>query len=213
MERPPRFLLQSEAQTSPRSGRRLSCLRFRSTCKVFCYTLILSLSLSLALFLVTFSQRSALTLSGFTTLQAMYPALTAGPLCCAWFIERKGVYSGCVLLIFLTEITIMCFGFETPSLWSFHLGCLALGAALTLLLILLPILVYYLYGPTEFCERLAQVSLAFPIGLATFPLLSKTQLLDPLTVNYLTFAAMFLLMISFFIIFSAWKHRFILLKY
>ena len=213
LERPPRFLLQSEAQTSPRSGRRLSCLRFRSTCKVFCYTLILSLSLSLALFLVTFSQRSALTLSGFTTLQAMYPALTAGPLCCAWFIERKGVYSGCVLLIFLTEITIMCFGFETPSLWSFHLGCLALGAALTLLLILLPILVYYLYGPTEFCERLAQVSLAFPIGLATFPLLSKTQLLDPLTVNYLTFAAMFLLMISFFIIFSAWKHRFILLKY
>ena len=107
----------------------------------------------------------------------------------------------------------MCFGFETPSLWSFHLGCLALGAALTLLLILLPILVYYLYGPTEFCERLAQGSLAFPIGLATFPLLSKTQLLDPLTVNYLTFAAMFLLMISFFIIFSAWKHRFILLKY
>ena len=49
--------------------------------------------------------------------------------------------------------------------------------------------------------------------LAAFPLLSKTQLLDPLTVNYLTFAAMFLLMISFFIIFSAWKHRFILLKY
>ena len=84
---------------------------------------------------------------------------------------------------------------------------------MALLLILLPILVYYLYGPTEFCERLAQVSLAFPIGLATFPLLSKTQLLDPLTVNYLTFAAMFLLMISFFIIFSAWKHRFILLKY
>ena len=92
-------------------------------------------------------------------------------------------------------------------------SCTMLALLLVLLLILLPILVYYLYGPTEFCERLAQVSLAFPIGLATFPLLSKTQLLDPLTVNYLTFAAMFLLMISFFIIFSAWKHRFILLKY
>ena len=107
----------------------------------------------------------------------------------------------------------MCFGFETPSLWSFHLGSLALGAALTLLLTLLPILVYYLYGPTEFTERLAQVLLAFPIGLLPIPLLAEAALLDPLTVNYLTFAAMFLLMISFFIIFSAWKHRFILLKY
>ena len=52
-----------------------------------------------------------------------------------------------------------------------------------------------------------------PLELLPIPLLAEAALLDPLTVNYLTFAVMFLLMISFFIIFSAWKHRFILLKY
>ena len=213
LERPPQCLLQNGLQPSPASSRRLSYCRHRSTCKLFCYTLIVSFALSFAFFLVTSSRDALLQISGFSVFEAIFPGLAAGPLCTARFIERKGVYSGCVLLIFLTEITIMCFGFETPSLWSFHLGSLALGAALTLLLTLLPILVYYLYGPTEFTERLAQVLLAFPIGLLPIPLLAEAALLDPLTVNYLTFAVMFLLMISFFIIFSAWKHRFILLKY
>lgn len=214
LERPPRFLLQNGLQPSPASGRRLSRFRSRSARKVFFYTLIISFALSFGLFLAQYGLQAerlpAVTPAGSVF---WFGGLLIGPLLAGLFINQKGVYSGCVLLIFLTEVTIMCFGFENDAPLFLRIGYTAVGAALGMLPVLLPILAYYLYGPAEFSERLAQVLLAVPAGLAAVPLLTFMRFLDPLTVNYLTFAAMFLLMISFFIIFSAWKHRFVLLKY
>ena len=214
LELPPRFLLHSGSQPSPASGRRLCRFRSRSARKVFFYTLIISFALSFGLFLAQYGsqseRQSAVSAAGSVFL---FGGLLIGPLLSGLFINRKGVYSGCVLLIFLTEVTIMCFGFENGAPLFLRIGYTAVGAALGMLPILLPILTYYLYGPAEFSERLAQVLPAVPAGLSAVPLLTFARFWDPLTVNYLTFAAMFLLMISFFIIFSAWKHRFVLLKY
>lgn len=214
LERPPQFLLQTEAQPSPASGRRLSRFYLRSTRKVFFYTLIVCFALGFGLFLV----QSAPAADKLPAVPAARPfflfcGLITGPLLSGMFINRKGVYSGCILLIFLTEVTVMCFGFESGTFPVLQTGCFAAGAALGMLPVLLPILTYYLYGPAEFSRRLAQVLPAVPAGFAVIPLLARMRLTDPLTVNYLIFAAMFLLMISFFIIFSAWKHRFVLLKY
>ena len=214
LERPPRFLLQNGSQPSPASGRRLCRFRSRSARKVFFYALIISFTMSFGLFLAQYDAQSERlpAVSGAESV-FLFGGLLIAPLLSGLFINRKGVYSGCVLLIFLTEVTIMCFGFENGAPLFLRIGYTAVGAALGMLPVLLPILVYYLYGPSEFNERFAQVLPAIPAGLSAGPLLTLTQFFDPLTVNYLTFAAMFLLMISFFIIFSAWKHRFILLKH
>ncbi len=214
LERPPRFLMQNGLQPSPASGQRLCRFRSRSARKVFFYTLIISFALGFGLFLAQDgAQTERLPAAPAMGSVFLSGGLLIGPLLSGLFINRKGVYSGCVLLIFLTEVTIMCFGFENGAPLFLRIGYTAVGAALGMLPVLLPILTYYLYGPAEFSTRLAQVLPAVPAGLSAVPLLTVVPFLDPLTVNYLTFAAMFLLMISFFIIFSAWKHRFVLLKY
>lgn len=214
LERPPRFLLQEENQPSPASGRRLSRFHLRSTRKVFFYTLIICFALGFGLFLAqSVPSPNRIPAADTDRPLFLFCGLMTGPLLSGLFMNRKGVYSGCILLIFLTEVTIMCFGFENRTFLLLQTGYFAVGAALGILPVLLPILTYYLYGPSEFSRRLAQVLPAVPAGFVILPLLTCLKLTDPLTLNYLIFAAMFLLMISFFIIFSAWKHRFVLLKY
>ena len=87
-----------------------------------------------------------------------------------------------------------------------------LAAAAGCLPVVLPILNHYLYGSISFLESFGRLVFFLPAGLlASMPfcyLAAEGELLPEDPVIFL----LFLLVLSFFCIFSAWKHRFIILK-
>ena len=137
--------------------------------------------------------------------------LSVFPFLTALFIERKGVFSGCVLLIFLCESTLVCLGSPDGSPLS-AVGLYFLAAAAGGFPVVLPVLVFYLYGFTGYPESLSRLLFFFPAGLlASLPfcyLAMEGQLSSQDAAIFL----LCLLVLSFFCIFSAWKHRFIILK-
>ena len=198
----------------------------------------------------TFPGLPAMLLSGdsFPGLPAMllsglaaglpYLFLAASPVLTALFVERKGVFSGCVLLIFLCESAVLCLG-SAGSAADGLVGSAAgimggvsggaaaadvgsrvlplagrclLAAAAGCLPVVLPILNHYLYGSISFLESFGRLVFFLPAGLlASMPfcyLAAEGELLPEDPVIFL----LFLLVLSFFCIFSAWKHRFIILK-
>ena len=179
----------------------------------------------------------AMLLSGLTA-ALPYLFLAAAPVLTALFMERKGVFSGCVLLIFLCESAVLCLGsagsaaggFAESAAWTVGgvsggaaaaavgsrvlplAGRGLLAAAAGCLPVVLPILTHYLYGSINFLESFGRLVFFLPAGLlASMPfcyLASEGELLPEDPVIFL----LFLLVMSFFCIFSAWKHRFIILK-
>ena len=183
-----------------------------------------------------------------------YLFLAASPVLTALFVERKGIFSGCVLLIFLCESAVLCLGSAGSAAGGFvgSAGCgfaesvsgglvestagimggvpggaaaanvgsrvlpLAgrglLAAAAGCLPVVLPILTHYLYGSINFLESFGRLVFFLPVGLlASMPfcyMAAEGELLPEDPVIFL----LFLLVLSFFCIFSAWKHRFIILK-
>lgn len=87
-----------------------------------------------------------------------------------------------------------------------------LAAAAGCLPVVLPILTHYLYGSINFLESFGRLVFFLPVGLlASMPfcyMAAEGELLPEDPVIFL----LFLLVLSFFCIFSAWKHRFIILK-
>ena len=179
----------------------------------------------------------AMLLSGLTA-ALPYLFLAAAPVLTALFMERKGVFSGCVLLIFLCESAVLCLGSAGSAAGGFVgsaaglmggvsggaaaaavgsrvlplAGRCLLAAAAGCLPVVLPILTHYLYGSINFLESFGRLVFFLPAGLlASMPfcyLASEGELLPEDPVIFL----LFLLVMSFFCIFSAWKHRFIILK-
>ena len=185
----------------------------------------------------TFSALPSMLLSGLTA-ALPYLFLAAAPVLTALFMERKGVFSGCVLLIFLCESAVLCLG-SAGSAADGLVGSAAgimggvsggtaaadvgsrvlplagrclLATAAGCLPVVLPILNHYLYGSISFLESFGRLVFFLPAGLlASMPfcyLASEGELLPEDPVIFL----LFLLVMSFFCIFSAWKHRFIILK-
>ena len=183
------------------------------------------------------SAQVSMLLSGLTA-ALPYLFLAAAPVLTALFVERKGVFSGCVLLIFLCESAVLCLGSAGGAAGGF-VGSAAglmggvsggaaaadvgsrvlplagrglLAAAAGCLPVVLPILTHYLYGSINFLESFGRLVFFLPVGLlASMPfcyLAAEGELLPEDPVIFL----LFLLVLSFFCIFSAWKHRFIILK-
>ncbi|MGN0713875.1 MAG: hypothetical protein ACI4LJ_08820 [Anaerovoracaceae bacterium] len=179
----------------------------------------------------------SMLLSGLTA-ALPYLFLAAAPVLTALFVERKGVFSGCVLLIFLCESAVLCLGSAGGAAGGFVgsaaglmggvsggaaaadvgsrvlplAGRCLLAAAAGCLPVVLPILNHYLYGSISFLESFGRLVFFLPAGLlASMPfcyLAAEGELLPEDPVIFL----LFLLVLSFFCIFSAWKHRFIILK-
>lgn len=185
----------------------------------------------------TLSALPSMLLSGLAA-ALPYLFLAAAPVLTALFVERKGVFSGCVLLIFLCESAVLCLGsagsaaggFADSTVWTMGAvsggaaaadvgsrvlplaGRCLLAAAAGCLPVVLPILNHYLYGSISFLESFGRLVFFLPAGLlASMPfcyLAAEGELLPEDPVIFL----LFLLVLSFFCIFSAWKHRFIILK-
>lgn len=137
--------------------------------------------------------------------------LLLSPIITSLFINRKGIYSGCILLIFLAEFSLTAAGLYLTSPLISQLGDLTFGLLLPALAITCPVLTFYMLGPAAFGTNISRVIVALPIGFsAVIPLYTiETRALLASPIIYL---CLFLLVCSFFTIFSAWSHRLILLK-
>lgn len=131
--------------------------------------------------------------------------------CQRFSFRKKGVYSSSVLLIFLSELAIVSAGFYSSGGFMSALGNFAFGASLSSLLVICPLMIYYMLGPASYNNNLGRICPFLPLGLMSlfpFSTVENSQLISSPAI----FSILLILVISFFIIFSAWKHRFVLLK-
>ena len=190
---------------------------FLRTC-FFAGSLAGSLGLAASLLLMSESQLGIISFSGtplfLTELilpLAYWLILTASPILASFVTERRGVFTGCVRLIFLCEMSILCIGIlDSPA--AAAAGQAALLLATGSLTVVLPVLTFYLYGRSAFAESCSRVLFSLPLGLLiSLPYIHEagSGSISP------TEPAVFLLLLlsaSFFCIFFAWKHRFVILK-
>lgn len=137
--------------------------------------------------------------------------LVLGPLITNLFIRVKGIYSGCILLIFLAESSLLFVTFYKNIFLLPALGFFCIGIILTSIIYLCPLLTYYLLGPRAYYHKLGSCLFsALCGGFLILPLsfLDESTLLS----TEITMTTIGMLLISFFAVFSAWSHRFVLLK-
>lgn len=141
--------------------------------------------------------------------------LIAGSVLAGLLSEFKGIYSSCIFIIFLAEFSVfspdMGSGVWPQYIHAFFCGMFPAAAAA-----IIPIAVYYIYGPDGYNRCLSKVWPALPLGIAAggsvseyFRITGAGALISHQTYSILL---TILLVACFFTIFSAWKHRFILLK-
>ncbi|MBR5517211.1 MAG: hypothetical protein IKU53_04485 [Firmicutes bacterium] len=152
-------------------------------------------------FIFQYSQLNIMLLAG----------IILGPSIILALVSKKGIYSGCVLLIFMSEISLMCISLYSHMAYGPLLGFIGFGLLITSTLTLCPILTYYMLGPTDFSNNYARVIKSLFMGFAPSFLLSKCPLYIINSPEFI-FAVIFLLLGSFFAVFSAWNNRLVLLK-
>lgn len=138
-------------------------------------------------------------------------ALAFGPVLTSYFTEKKGIYSSCILSIFLTEASLLLIcsleGSAALAAGGLFL-CLAVGSVT----VIMPVLSFYLCGRTGYIRGLTPLILCIPSSLLfSWPfwnMAARGELIQNDTAAFL----FFLLLTSFLCIFFAWKRRFIILK-
>lgn len=137
--------------------------------------------------------------------------LACGPLVSSIFIEKKGIYSSCILSIFLCESALLLICTLEGALAAAAGGimlCLASGGVT----VTLPVISRYLCGRAGYIRGLTPLLLCVPASLLfSWPFwhMAMQQQLD---LEETAFFLIFLLIMSFLCIFFAWKRRFIILK-
>lgn len=144
-------------------------------------------------------------------LPPLWLLLSPAPLAAAFFIERKGIFSGCVLLIFFCESSTLLLGFLTGSTAAVS-GIILLSLAAGSLPVTVPVLCFYLYGHANYFRGFCRMAGFIPLGLlCAVPILQMAEE-NTLSPDEPAVLLLFLLILSFFCIFFAWKQRFIILK-
>lgn len=141
--------------------------------------------------------------------------LSAGAFAAGLISEFKSIYSGCILIIFLAELSVFSFDGGSAS-FQIYVNVFSQGMFLSAMTAVIPIAVYYICGPADYNSCLCKVWAAFPLGLASAGALvfagSASIGTSILMSQKASICLMALLIASFFTIFSTWKHRFVLLK-
>ena len=127
------------------------------------------------------------------------------PLIVLFFSNKKGIFSSCVLLIFIFEISAMCLCFSRISVIWQTVGVLLFGGLMTTSLCLYPLVCFYLFGSGDIANKLSGSMIFMPLGLLI-------AFYFPATHDELLFLTFFTILCSFFALFSAWKQRLTLLK-
>lgn len=131
--------------------------------------------------------------------------LLAGSAAAALISNNKSVYGGCIYMILLAVISATCASFADSSAFLCYLGQLCSGLFMSGMLTTIPLLIFYLSDPASFCGMVLTSTFAACTGLASAFLISRTGSMPVVFANILSIPA-------FLLLFSAWKHRFFLLK-
>lgn len=178
-----------------------------------CFTLFTGTATALALSMassVFFQVQPPAFEKNISVLLFIFGAVT-GPFTAAFFSEKKGIFNGAILNIFLIEICVMCFSFYEKDIFLLYCGYLALGLSLSFPLTICPLITYYLFGPENYTGRLAGI---FAFLLAGFWLTAPLNFIEqPVFFSSPAVIGTFILLLcSFFAVFSSWKRRLVLLK-
>ena len=180
--------------------------------KLFIFVMAVSFAVGLSLFNPISTQTPDYVIS---TRHMFILGLGAGAFTAGLLSEFKGIYSGCILIIFLAELSV--FSFDGGSgVFQLYLNAFSDGMFLSAMTAVIPIVVYYVYGPGGYNSCLGRVWTAFPLGLASAGALSAyasdSAGNSVLMSQTASICLMALLVACFFTIFSTWRHRFVLLK-
>lgn len=207
LQRPPVFWGESALSWDKkfRSVKRAAAVR------LFLFIMAVSFAVGLSLFSPMNSQAFD---SSISANRVFLLGLMAGAFAAALLSEFKSVYGGCILVIFLAELSVFYFGAGNTTMQLF-VNTFSQGLFLSAMTAVIPIAVYYIYGPAGYNGCLGAVWTAFPLGLVSAGALTKASAdtnVPFLMSQNVSIFLMFLLTACFFTIFSAWRHRFILLK-
>ena len=137
--------------------------------------------------------------------------LAAGPLVFAAIIRKKGIYPGVVLFIFLMELSSMAIVLPSVCASLFGLSSFIWGIVLSSVFVISPVIAYYFLGPSFSFDDIFSMTGCIAAGLLTSHAISGTD--SPfLSAAGLAVCLIMVSVLNFFIIFSAWRHRFVLLK-
>ncbi len=145
------------------------------------------------------------------TSPVFWACLLTGPLFTGWFIERRGIFSGCVLLLFLCEspLLVLCFPHNAYTLLTGQILLLIAAGGFP---VVLTVLTHYLYGPSNYEKNFGCLAFCVPLGLfAALPFASESDR-GQIPLEEPAICLLFLLVLGFFCIFFAWKQRFVILK-
>lgn len=173
--------------------------------KIIYFLAIISFSISVTIASITTSHLDILHKEFFVL------GTLLGPILSLLLLRKKGLYSVCIMLIFVTELALTC----TNLYHDFNLGVilsnLALGTSITSTLFSCPIITHYLRGPISFHTAIILViSTVFIVFLMANPLILFIP--NVLASQKFILITLMLLACNFFIVFSIWKHRLVLLK-
>lgn len=158
---------------------------------------------------LTLLQNETTTPSPYTGF--LFIPLFLSPLLFSYFIERKGVFSSCVLLVFLQEIALLCL-IQTEYPYLPILGIIFVSVGFSAITVVLPILSLYLYGLRNLVYYLSKLMSAIPFGVGMTLYYIKFDPTLPLYSEMPTIFFLLLLTVGFLCIFFVWKGRFIILK-
>lgn len=173
---------------------------------IFFFMLSSSITLNAA---VNFSRISMY--SGMVKYFPLLVGMIFGPPIILYFCRHQGVYKSYLLFMLITELSLVLSGIYYNYVLLLLLGNLALGIVITSSFALCPIITHYLRGPVAFFNIFPQVLLCFMGGffLTYWILILNHQIL--LLYDFVSYSFI-LILINFFTVFSAWKHRLVLLK-
>lgn len=141
--------------------------------------------------------------------------LAAGPLLAGLISELKGIYSSFIFIIFLAEFSVFSPDMGSGG-WLRYIHGFFCGLCPSAAAAVIPIAVYYIYGPRGYNGCLGKVWPSLPLGLAAAGFVSRYAQItgSAALLSHQAYAILLTVLLAacFFTIFSAWKHRFILLK-
>ena len=173
----------------------------------FCLGASIGTAVSLLCIASSDSNAAAFTLQD----SAFWIMLSAAPFLAALLLEKKGAFSGSLLVLFFLQAPMLLSVFFRDE-DSSSAGALMLVLACGTLPVIFPVLIHYICGYTQYPVHLARTGLWLPAGLFfTHPLLQQAQT-GTLEMMELAILLPFLQTMSFFCIFFAWKQRFVILK-
>lgn len=134
-----------------------------------------------------------------------------GPVILAFFAGKKGIFGSAILNIFLIETAVMCFSFYDKDSFLLMCGYLSLGLCLSSSVVICPLIAYYLFGPENYANRLCGI---FKFLISGYWVILPVNFLEKPVFAFspAVICTFILLLCSFFTVFSAWKHRLVLLK-